>query len=185
MKKLISFFLIFVLLFAAAACARSSTAVDNTRGSLTVAYDVDLTEDLLAYFRANQACKAEGVLLDEETDYAALSQKAFVALVKDEAVAEKLKAAGWIETEDWSESQKKANEEMFGFIVLTTPERTAEQKVASKLLTDWLVGDGVYERTITTTSGSCGCSRNETTVTIMSDAPDLCRDARFAKLVNP
>ena len=185
MKKLISFFMIFVLLFAVAACARSSTAVDNTRGSVSVAYDKAVTKDLLAYFQANQACTAEGTLLDGETDYAALSGKAFIALVKDEAIAEQLKAAGWIETEDWTEAQKKANEEMFGFTVLTAPECTAAQKNASKLLTDWLVGDGSYERTITTTSGSCGCSRTETKVTVTSDAPELFKDARFSSLVNP
>ena len=186
MKKLISFFIITILLFTAAACAsNSASAAQTTRGELTVAYDNDLTKDLLVYFQANQSVLANGVLLDAETDYEALASSASVALLKDEAIAEKLKALGWTETEDWTEAQKKANDEMFRFTVLVSPSATESGKKAAKLLTDWLVGDGSYEATISTMSGSCSCKRTETKVTITSDAPELCKDARFAALVNP
>ena len=74
---------------------------------------------------------------------------------------------------------------MFNFTVLQSPANTETAKKASKLLTDWLVGDGSYERTITTVSGSCSCKREQTTVTVTSDAPELMKDAHFAKLINP
>ena len=187
MKKLISFFLIAVLLFTAAACVSgsSSTASPTTRGELTVAYDKEITGDLLIYFQANQSVLVTGVLLNAGTDYDALAAKASVALLKDEAIAEQLKAKGWTETEDWTEAQKKTNDEMFRFIVLVSPSVSESGKKAAKLLTDWLVGDGSYEATISTMSGSCSCKRTETKVTITSDAPELCKDAHFAALVNP
>ena len=187
MKKLITFFLISVLLFSAAACAcgTSTNTQTTVRGELSVAYDNALTKELLHYFQANQACTVKGVLLDAETDYSTLSGQASVALLKDEAIAEQLKAAGWTETENWSDAQKKTNGELFGFIVLTAPERTESAKKAEKLLTDWLVGDGSYERTITTMSGSCSCKRTETQVTFTSDAPDLAKSEQFKALVNP
>ena len=186
MKKLIAFFLIAVLLFAAAACASSSgSAAQTTRGEISVAYDNALTQDLLVYFQANQSVLANGVLLDAETDYDALSAKVSVALLKDEAIAEKLKTLGWTETEDWTEAQKKANAEMFRFIVLISPDIGASDMNAAKLLTNWLVGDGTYEATISTMSGSCSCKRTETKVTITSDAPERVKDARVSALVNP
>ena len=186
MKKLISFFIIAALLFTAAACASGSTAVvDNTRGSISVAYDNELTKDLLVYFQANQSVITTGVLLDAETDYDALAAKTSVALLKDEAIAEKLKSLGWTETEDWTEAQKKANGEMFRFIVLVSPEIDASDMNDAKLLTNWLVGDGSYDTTISTMSGSCSCKRTETKVTITSDAPELYKDAHFSELVNP
>ena len=185
MKKLISFFIIAVLLFAAAACASGSTAAQTARGELTVAYDREITKDLLVYFQANQSVLTNGVLLDAETDFAALAGNASVALLKDEAVAEQLRALGWTETDDWTEAQKKANDEMFRFTVLVSPSVTESGKKAAKLLTGWLVGDGTYEAMISTMSGSCSCKRTETKVTITSDAPELVKDARFAALVNP
>ena len=187
MKKLIAFFMIFVLLFTAAACAGSASgsAASTTRGELAVLYDNARTRDLLAYFQANQSCTVKGTLLDAETDYEALPAETFIALLKDEAVAETLKAAGWTETEDWSEAQKKTNESMFGFIVLVAPNCTETAKKAEKLLTNWLVGDGSYERTITTMSGSCSCKRTETQVTVTSDAPELFKSGAFSDLVNP
>lgn len=185
MKKLISFLIVMTLLFTAAACASSSAAPQTTRGEISVAYDNALTKDLLVYFQANQSVRATGVLLDAETDYDALADNASVALLKDEAIAEQLKALGWIETENWTEAQKKANAEMFDFIVLVSPSVNESGKKAAKLLTDWLVGDGSYEATISTMSGSCSCKRTETKVTIASDAPELVKDARFAALVNP
>lgn len=186
MKKLIAFFLIAVLLFTAAACASSSgSTAQTTRGEISVAYDNELTKDLLVYFQANQSVLANGILLDAETDYDALANNASVALLKDEAIAGQLKAKGWTETEDWTEAQKKANDEMFRFIVLVSPSVNESGKKAAKLLTDWLVGDGTYQATISTMSGSCSCKRTETKVTITSDAPELCKDAHFAALVNP
>ena len=186
MKKLIAFFLIFVMLFTAAACARNTSGSTQTlRGELSVAYDNALTGELLVYFQANQNCTVTGTLLDDETDYAAITEKSGVALLKDEAIVQKLKDAGWTETEDWTEKQKGTNESMFNFTVLQSPANTETAKKASKLLTDWLVGDGSYERTITTVSGSCSCKREQTTVTVTSDAPELMKDAHFAKLINP
>lgn len=187
MKKLIAFFLISVLLFTAAACARGTNGNAQTtiRGELSVAYDNTLTGELLTYFGANQACTVKGVLVNAETDYAILYETASVALVKDDAVIEALKAAGWTDTENWTEAQKKTNDGMFGFTVLNSPKITETAKTASKLLTDWLVGEGTYDRTITTVSGSCGCSKKETHVTIKSDAPELVKDAKFRALVNP
>ena len=186
MKKLISFFLIAVLLLTAAACVSSSgSAAPSTRGEISVAFDKEITKDLLVYFQANQSVLTTGVLLDAETDYDALQDNASVALLKDQAIAEQLKTKGWTETEDWTEAQKKANAEMFDFIVLISPSISESGRTAAKLLTNWLVGDGSYDATITTTSGSCSCKRTETKVTIMSDAPELVKDARFASLVNP
>ena len=186
MKKLIAFFLVFVLLMIAAACAGNTSGNTQTlRGELSVAYDNALTGELLVYFQANQGCSVQGVLLDAETDYEDLHETASVALVKDEAVIEALKEAGWIETEDWSDAQKKMNAGMFGFTVLSAPVITETAKTSSKLLTDWLVGDGTYDRTITTASGSCGCSKKQTNVTIKSDAPELAKSEQFKALVNP
>ena len=186
MKKLTAFFLIFILLFTAAACARSASGTAQTaRGELRIAYDNALTGELMTYFQANQACTVTGVLLDAETDYEILAETAGVALVKDEAVIGALEAAGWTETEYWTDAQKKTNDGLFGFTVLNSPKITETAKTASKLLTDWLVGDGTYECTITTTSGSCSCKRTETKVTIKSDAPELAKSEQFKALVNP
>lgn len=186
MKKLIAFFLIFVMLFTAAACARNTSGSTQTlRGELSVAYDNALTGELLVYFQANQNCTVKGALLDAETDYETLFENASVALVKDEAVIAALEAAGWTETEYWTDAQKKTNDGMFGFTVLNSPKISETAKTASKLLTDWLVGDGTYECTITTTSGSCSCKRTETKVTIKSDAPELAKSEQFKTLVNP
>lgn len=186
MKKLIAFFLISVMLFTAAACACGAQQQTVThRGEITVYCDNALTTDLLTYFQANQDCLVTCEVLNAETDYEALSSKTGVALVKDEAVAQKLRDAGWTETEDWTNAQKEKNEQMFGFTVLLSPKNSDTGRKAAKLLTDWLVGDGSYERTVTTVSGGCGCRREQTTVTITSDAGELVKDAHFAKLVNP
>ncbi len=186
MKKLIAFFMMFILLFAAVACARSSQQTGPTyRGELTVYCDDALTKDLLVYFQANQSCITTCEIVDAETDFAAFMNKTGAAVLKDEAIAEKLKAAGWIETPDWTDAQKKTNEGLFHFIVLTSPANTESGKKAAKYLTDWLVGDGTYDATVTTVSGGCGCSRKQTTVTVKSDAPELAKSERFKALVNP
>ena len=186
MKKLIAFFLISVLLFTAAACVRSNAqSTVSTRGEITVYYDNPLTAELLPYFQANQACIVTAELLDENTDYEAIAQKTGAALLKDEAVAEQLKAAGWTETQDWTEAQKQSNAAMFNYIVLVSPENGETADRAAKMLTDWLVGDGTYDWTVTTVSGGCGCSRKQTTVTIKSDAEELVKNEQFKALVNP
>ena len=184
MKKLISFFMIFILLFAAAACARTAQTVTH-RGELSVFCDDSLTKELLTYFQANQDCIVTSEVLSADFDESPFAAKTGVALLKDEAIAQKLKDAGWTETQDWTEAQKKANADMFDFTVLLSPANSETARKTAKLLTDWLVGDGSYERTITTTSGSCSCRRTETKVTVTSDAPELFKDARFAALVNP
>ena len=181
MKKLITFFLALILLFTVLACASGQAAATN-RGSLTAVYDRELTGELLAYFQANQNVVVTGTLLNDETDYSALTGT--VALLKDAATVEKLKALGWTETDTWTESQKETNATMFGYTVLLAPAVTDGSKIAVKYLTDWLVGDGSYERTITTTAGGCSCKRVETTVNMKSDAPALFKSGTFAELAN-
>ena len=183
MKKLIIFFLASILLFTVLACASGQAAATN-RGSLTAVYDRELTGELLAYFQANQNVVVTGKLLDSETDTETLSAGAAVVLTKDSTVTEKLLAAGWTETDTWTESQKEINADMFRFTVLVAPNASAADKSACKYLTDWLVGDGSYERTITTTAGGCSCKRVETTVNMKSDAPALFKSGTFAELAN-
>ena len=132
MKKLISFFMIIVLLFTAAACAAGGSAAPSTRGTLSVACDREITKELLVYFQANQSVLTTCVLLDANTDYDALADEASVALLKDETVAGQLKDKGWTETEDWTESQKKANAQMFDFIVLVSPSVNESGRKAAK-----------------------------------------------------
>ncbi len=183
MKKLILFTLSAVLLFTLIGCICGSSQTVTHRGELTVAYDVALTKDLLAYFQANQDCIVTGVLFDENTDYDTIGENVPVAVVKDDTVAEKLMAAGWTETENWTDAQKTANAELFGFTVLLSPKATSAQKETSKLLSDWLVGDGSYEKTITTASScSCSCSKKTETKTIRSDVKKLYEDETFAPL---
>lgn len=183
MKKLISLMMAFVLMLAIVGCACNSTSSAQTaRGELSVAYDKAGAGDLLAYFQANQGVVVTGVQLDEKTDYAKLSKTASVALIKDEAVAEKLKAAGWTETQDWTEAQKAANESTFNFTVLIAPDASDSSKTAAKILTGWLAGDATYDTKISTMSGGCSCQRTETTVTITSDAPELFKTDLFDDL---
>ncbi len=184
MKKLISLFVIFILVLAVAGCGGAQQQHQN-RGELTVAVDHALTQDLLAYFQANQDCIVTCTLLDAKTDYAKLGDTASAALVKDEATAEKLRAAGWKDAEEWTPAQAETNTKMFNFTVLTAPKITESGKKAVKLLTDWLVGDGSYERTVTTVSGGCSCKRTQTVVTFTSDAPELFKSGRFSALTNP
>lgn len=181
MKKLTIFFLSLILLFTALACASGSTAATN-RGTLTVAYDNALTGDLLGYFQANQNVIVTGTELTNETDFEALT--APVALLKDAAVIEKLTALGWTEADTWTDAQKETNAGMFGFTVLVAPNLTDANRSALKLLTNWLVGEGSYERTISTMSGSCSCKRVETNVIMNSDAPMLYQSGMFDGLKN-
>ena len=184
MKKLILFVLSTVLLLALVGCICGSSQTVTHRGELTVAYDVDLTKDLLAYFQANQDCIVTGIKLDEKTDYNKIGDNVTVAVVKDEAIAEKLVAAGWVETENWTNAQKATNAEKFGFIVLLSPKATSGEKETSKLLSDWLVGDGAYETTVTISSGcsGCNCSKKTETRKIRSDALKLYESEEFAAL---
>jgi hypothetical protein len=186
MKKLIAFFLISVMLFTAAACACGAQQQTVThRGEITVYCDNALTTDLLTYFQANQDCIVTGVLLNEKTDYKKLNETASVALVKDEAVIGKLLEAGWTETADFTDAQKEANAKMFNFTVLNAPSMTASGKESAKLLTDWLAGDGVYEKTLTSTSGcGCSCSKEEKVVKFKSDAPKLFESGQFQDLMD-
>lgn len=183
MKKLVSFILISILLLAAAGCVCGTTQTVTHRGSLSVAYDDPLTKELLVYFQANQDCIVTGVLLDAETDYETLADKASVAVIKDGAFADRLRAAGWTDTESWSDEQKKANEEYFNFTVLNAPNPASGEKEAAKFLTDWLVGDGSYDKTLVVASGcGCSCSNSKKNVTIKSDAPDLAKSGKFQAL---
>ena len=181
MKKLIIVFLATILLFTALACASGSSTPEN-RGTLTVCYDRELTGELLAYFQANQNVIVTGTLLDSKTDYSALTSA--VALLKDTATAEKLLAAGWTEVQNWNEAQQQTNAELFAYTAYLSPKATDTDKSACRYLTDWLVGEGSYTRTITTASGGCSCKRVETTVTMKSDAPALYKSGLFDALNN-
>ena len=186
MKKLITLFLACILMLAVFGCVcGSQSSAPVTRGELSVAFDKAQTQELLAYFQANQGVVVTGTLLNADTDFQKLSDSAAVALVKDAAVAEKLTAAGWTEAQNWTDAQKEANAGMFGFTVLVAPNMGDSAKLAAKYLTDWLVGDGTYERTVTSVAGGCSCKRVETQVTMKSDAPDLYRSGTFTELVNP
>jgi hypothetical protein len=154
------------MLFATVACSCGTSccgggqSVPQKKGDVVIAYDDPYVKKVLGFFQANQGyviayqelAAAEG----ETPDYNQLAGKACIAVLKDEAIAEKLKAAGWIETPDWTDAQKKTNEGLFHFIVLTSPANTESGKKAAKYLTDWLVGDGTYDATVTTVSGGCG-----------------------------
>lgn len=186
MKKLISILIASILLLAVVGCICGSSQQTVThRGELSIAYDNARTKDLLTYFQANQDCIVTGVLLNENTDYTKLNETASVALVKDEAVIGKLLEAGWTETADFTDAQKEANAKMFNFTVLYAPNMTASGKASAKLLTDWLAGDGVYEKTLTTASGcGCSCSKEEKVVKFKSDAPKLFESGQFQDLMN-
>ena len=144
MKKLISVLIISVILLTAAACICSSSGSAQTaRGELAVVYDRELTKELLAYFQANQGCVVTFVLLDENTDYETLKSTVRVAVVKDQAVIEKLKEAGWSETAQWTEAQKTNNAKYFDFTVLEAlgENGATANEDAVKALTSWLGGE--------------------------------------------
>lgn len=183
MKKLILFTLVSVLLFATIGCACGQTQTVTHRGELTIAYDRELTKELLGYFQANQDCIVTGILLSEQTNFETLADTASVALLKDETLANALRAEGWADTADWSDAQKTANEAYFNFIVLISPKATSGNKEASKLLTDWLAGDGVYEKQVLAAqSCSCSCSKQTKTVKIKSDVGVLAKEDKFQPL---
>lgn len=183
MKKLISVFIAALMLLMIIGCACGQQTAVETRGDLSVLCDKEITKDLLAYFQANQNVIVTAVLLDSNTDYEKLTGS--VALLKDEATAEKLKAKGWTEAQNWTDAQKETNANMFDFIVLVAPSISESGKIAAKYLTDWLVGDGSYERKVVTMSGGCSCKKIETNVVMRSDAPALFQSGLFGELVNP
>lgn len=184
MKKLISVLIAFVMLFAIAACASGNSNTDSgPRGTLSVVYDHELTKQLLGYFGANQYCVVTYILLEEETDLDAITDA--VALLKDEAAIERLKAKGWTEAEYWTDAQKETNAGMFGFTVLNAPQITDTTKAAGAILSGWLIGDAKWEKTVRHTAGGCSCKYIETVVTLQSDAPALAKSEAFRPLVNP
>lgn len=184
MKKLISVLIAFLLLFAIAACANRNSSVDSgPRGTLSVVYDNELTGQLLGYFGANQKCVVTGVLLEKNTDLAAITDG--VALLKDEAAIERLKAKGWTEAEYWTDAQKETNAGMFGFTVLNAPKSTDATKAAGAILSGWLIGDADWDATVRHTAGGCSCKAVEKTVPMKSDAPALAKSEAFRPLVNP
>ncbi len=183
MKKLISILIASILLLAIIGCTCGTQQTVTHRGELSIAYDNALTKDLLAYFQANQDCIVTGILLNEKTNYEKLAETASVAVVKDEAVIAKLLEVGWTETADWTDAQKETNAKMFNFTVLNSPNMTASGKESAKLLTGWLAGDGVYEKTLTYASGcGCSCRKEQRTVKFKSDAPELAKSEQFKAL---
>ena len=184
MKKLISVLIAFLLLFAIAACASgNSNTYSVPRGTLSVVYDHELTGQLLGYFGANQKCVVTGILLEKETDLEAITDA--VALLKDEAEAERLKAKGWTEAEYWTDAQKETNAGMFGFTVLNAPQITDATKAAGAILSGWLIGEADWEAPVRHTAGGCSCKSIETFVSMKSDAPALAKSEEFQPLVNP
>ncbi|MBQ4423655.1 MAG: hypothetical protein II872_04985 [Clostridia bacterium] len=124
MKKLISIVIIGILLFATAGCScglsccGSGQKVPEAKGGVSIAYDDPYVKKVLGYFQANQGYvitfselrPAEG----EQADYNALAGKACIAVVKDEAIAEALRAAGWADV--------SGTENPLGLVVLSAPD---------------------------------------------------------------
>lgn len=144
MKRFISVIIASILLLATFGCTCTSCCggqkVPTAKGSVSVAYDREKTKDLLSYYQANQGYVVTGTLLNEETDYATLANTAKVAVVKDAATVEKLTAAGWTETANWTEAQKAANDKLFGFSILEAPDSAESNKEAVTALAAWLSG---------------------------------------------
>lgn len=149
MKKIIAIIVISVLSLAMIGCSCASCGcgggqnVPSAKGEVSIAYDKAEIRDLLSYYQANQGYVVTFVPLEESTDFAKLSDSVRVAVVKDEAVIEQLKAAGWIETEQWTEAQKASNEKLFGLTVLELPNESGASlnKDAVAALTRWLSGE--------------------------------------------
>ena len=183
MKKLMVLLLAALLVLAVIGCACGTQTERKARGELTVLFDREITGELLRYFQANQDCTVTPVLLNDETDYETITGTA--ALLKDEATAEKLKAKGWTETQDWTDAQKEQNAELFKFIVLIAPNLGDAAKTSAKILTDWVVGDSTYQNEVPVSSGGCSCKTKTELVTFKSDAPLLAKSEEFAELLNP
>ena len=183
MKKLIVLFLAALLLFAAAACAQQQTEVEKPRAEFTVVYDKEITKELLGYFMANQYCVVTGVQLTKDADLSAITDA--VALLKDEAAIEQLKAMGWTEAEYWTDAQKEKNAEMFNMTVLNAPKITDPAKTGGAILSGWLVGEAEWDATYKHTAGGCSCKPVEKTVRMQSDAPLLVQSEEFEELTNP
>ena len=147
MKKLISILVIAVLLFSAVGCSCSSCGgsknVPTAKGSVSIAYDKAEAKELLTYYQANQGYVVTFVLLDENTDYETLRNTVRVAVVKDPAVIEKLKEAGWSETAQWTEAQKTNNAKYFNLTVLEAlgENGATANEDAVKTLASWLGGE--------------------------------------------
>lgn len=145
MKKLISILIIFLMLMTTAGCSCGMSCcgtkqnVPAAKGNIALAYDDESVKTVLAYFQANRGYVVDGTLLTEETDFAALGDTVKIAVVKDDATAEKLKAAGWIDTGCWTEGQKANNEKLFGYSVLEAPSSVTTDALMA--LTDWLGGN--------------------------------------------
>jgi len=124
MKKLISILLIGVMLFATVGCScglsccGSGQKVPEAKGGVTIAYDDPYVKKVLGFFQANQGYTIEYSELKakegEPADYNKLAGTACLAVVKDEAVAVALRAAGWTDLSD--------AENPFGFFVLSAPD---------------------------------------------------------------
>lgn len=144
MKKLISILMITVLLFATVACSGGTSCcgsgqkIPAKKGDVSIAYDSETTKEVLAFFQANQGYVVTGTMLDEQTDYEKVKDFAKIAVVKDPSVVEKLTAAGWSETANWTAAQKANNDGMFAFTVLEAPGSISGE--AAKALTEWLGG---------------------------------------------
>lgn len=144
MKKLISILIVFLMLFLTAGCScgmsccGTKQSVPAAKGNAAIAYDDENIKTILAYFQANRGYVVNGTLLTEETDLETLSDTAKIAVVKDEAVAEKLRANGWKDTANWTEAQWTNNEKLFNYAVLESPDALTSE--ACKALTEWLGG---------------------------------------------
>jgi hypothetical protein len=130
MKKLFSFILIGVMLFATVACSCGMSccgggqSVPQKKGDVVIAYDDPYVKKVLGFFQANQGyviayqelAAAEG----ETPDYNQLAGKACIAVLKDEAIASALRAAGWTDL--------AGTENPFALIVLSAPDENKPTK---------------------------------------------------------
>ena len=149
MKKLISILIVSVLLFLTAGCScglsccGSTQTVPQAKGGVTIAYDDASVKTVLGYYQANQGYVIEYKELKaaegETPDYNALAESACIAVVKDEAVASALRAAGWTDL--------AGGENPFGFVLLNAPDDNAPDRNSDAVsaLRTWLGGSEALE----------------------------------------
>jgi hypothetical protein len=148
MKKLISIILLSVLLLATVGCSCGTSCcggkqnLPSAKAEVSVAVENEDVQKLLAYFQVNQGYVVKPVVLNADTDYATLYKSARIAVVRDDATVESLKAAGWTETAHWTDAQKASNASLFNLTVMESlSENGASVNTdAIRALTGWLGG---------------------------------------------
>lgn len=145
MKRVLSIFLSAILLLATvgcscglSCCAKSQVPTPPENAAFTLAYDDASIPALLAYFQANTGyqptCVNVTETMDEtEADPAALAASACIAVLKDEANAAVLEAAGWT---------RVTSDNPFALILLESPAGSgaAVNSDATSALKVWFGG---------------------------------------------